>query len=59
MRPCRPANSAWSFVDSCVSQRFVTDLSRDLADGSWDASYGHLRSQPFFEGSLRLTVGRA
>ncbi len=55
----RLANSAWSFVDSGVRQRFVTDLSRDLADGSWDASYGHLRTQPYFEGSLRLIVGRA
>ncbi|WP_413988193.1 class I SAM-dependent methyltransferase [Labrys okinawensis] len=54
----RLANSAWSFVDPSVGQRFVTDLSRDLADGSWDASYGHLRTRPFFEGSLRLVVGR-
>ncbi len=55
----RLANSAWSFVEPAVARRFVTDLSRDIADGSWDASYGHLRSQPFFEGSLRLIVDRA
>ncbi|GLS19369.1 hypothetical protein GCM10007874_23860 [Labrys miyagiensis] len=54
----RLANSAWSFVEPSVGERFVADLSHDLADGSWDASYGHLRAQPFFEGSLRLIVGR-
>jgi Methyltransferase domain len=55
----RLANSAWSFVDAAVGRRFVADLARDLADGTWDARYGHLRSRPFFEGSLRLIVGRA
>ena len=54
----RLANSAWSFVDKSVGERFVADLSRDLADGSWDARYGGLRTQPFFEGSLRLVVAR-
>lgn len=54
----RLANSAWSFLEPAVGVRFVAHLSRDLADGSWDASYGHLRRQPFFEGSLRLVVGK-
>jgi SAM-dependent methyltransferase len=54
----RLANSAWSFLDPAVGQRFASDLARDLADGSWDASHGHLRTQPFFEGSLRLIVGQ-
>lgn len=54
----RLANSAWSFVDASVGERFVADLGRDLADGSWDREHGHLRSQPFFEGSLRLIVSR-
>lgn len=53
----RLANSAWSFVDPTIGGRFVSELSRDLADGTWDAKYGQLRSQPFFEGSLRLIVG--
>lgn len=54
----RLANSAWSFVDPSVGERFVADLSRDLTDGTWDRRYGKLRSQPFFEGSLRLIISR-
>lgn len=52
----RLANSAWSFVDPSVGERFVAELGRDLADGSWDRRYGALRTQPFFEGSLRLVI---
>lgn len=52
----RLANSAWSFVDASVGERFAEELGRDLNDGSWDRRYGELRSQPFFEGSLRLIV---
>lgn len=55
----RLANSAWSFVDSAVQDRFIAALRRDLQDGTWDAKYGHLRRQPLFEGSLKLIVGRA
>lgn len=54
----RLANSAWSFVDKSVGDRFVADLGRDLANGTWDKRYRALRSQPFFEGSLRLIVAR-
>jgi SAM-dependent methyltransferase len=54
----RLANSAWSFVDASVGERFVDELGRDLADGSWDRRYGILRTQPFFEGSLRLIIAR-
>jgi len=54
----RLANSAWSFVDASVGERFVAELGRDLADGSWDRRYGALRTQPFFEGSLRLIIAR-
>ncbi|NEI73966.1 methyltransferase domain-containing protein [Rhizobium lusitanum] len=54
----RLANSAWSFVDASVGERFVVDLGRDLADGSWDRRHGALRTQPFFEGSLRLVIAR-
>jgi len=53
----RLANSAWSFVDPSVGDRFVAHLSGDLESGAWDRQHGHLRQQPFFEGSLRLLVG--
>jgi SAM-dependent methyltransferase len=50
----RKANSAWSFVAPEVHERFETTLRRDLANGTWDASHGHLRTQPHFDGSLVL-----
>lgn len=52
----RLANSAWSFVDASVADRFVAILTADLASGAWDARYGDLRDAPTFDGSLRLIV---
>jgi SAM-dependent methyltransferase len=52
----RQACSAWSFVDAAVTERFVANLSAELASGAWNAKYGHLRTQPAFEGALRLVV---
>lgn len=52
----RRANSAWSFVDPSAQERAVATLARDLADGSWDARYGTLRTQEEFDGSLVLVV---
>jgi SAM-dependent methyltransferase len=54
----RLANSAWSFVDPSVAVGFTATLGSDLADGTWDARCGHLRTQATFDGSLRLIVGR-
>jgi SAM-dependent methyltransferase len=54
----RRACSAWSFVGDGVAERFVDALSRDLASGVWDARYGNLRRQPFFDGSLKLVIGQ-
>ena len=53
----RLACSSWSLVPKTAVERFVKHLSSDLASGRWDESYGHLRSQPFFDGPLRLIVG--
>jgi SAM-dependent methyltransferase len=55
----RRSCSAWSFVDPAVAERFTGELSRDLADGSWDRRYGYLRTQPTFDGSLILVVSQA
>jgi SAM-dependent methyltransferase len=52
----RTACSAWSFVSAATRKRYVEHLRRDLADGTWDARYGPLRTQPEFDGSLRLVV---
>jgi SAM-dependent methyltransferase len=55
----RAANSAWTFVGPEVEARFARELDADLACGIWDQRYGHLRSQPEFDGALRLVVSRA
>lgn len=54
----RLACSSWSLVPGPAVDRFVEHLTRDLTNGSWDEKYGHLRKQPFFNGPLRLVVGR-
>jgi len=54
----RRANSAWSFVDASVAERFETELRADIESGAWDANYGELRTAPSFDGSLRLIVSR-
>lgn len=53
----RLANSAWSFVADDVEKRFAERLTADLDSGIWDERHGGLRTQPTFEGSLRLIVG--
>jgi SAM-dependent methyltransferase len=53
----RRANSAWSFVPAETADRYVAALAADLESGDWDRRFGALRSQPEFDGSLRLIVG--
>lgn len=50
------AMSSWTLIDQEIVARFRERLARDLADGSWDAEFGHLRTQPTYEGSMRLIV---
>ena len=52
----RLACSAWSFVSQATSGLSIDLLRHDLEDGTWDARYGYLRTQPEFDGSLRLIV---
>ncbi len=54
----RLACSSWSLVPKAAVERFVDDLSADLASGHWDEKYGYHRSQPYFDGPLRLVVGK-
>jgi len=54
----RLACSAWSFVAEEAVDQFERMLRDDLKSGLWDQRHGHLRSQPFFEGSLKLIIGR-
>ncbi|MCX4680650.1 class I SAM-dependent methyltransferase [Streptomyces sp. NBC_01433] len=48
----RQACSAWSFIDDEVRERFDGTLRSDLASGAWDQRFGHLRTQPTYDGSL-------
>ena len=50
--------SAWSFVEPARVVRFEAELRRDLDSGQWDRRHGHLRTQPEFDGSMKLLVGR-
>lgn len=50
----RQACSAWSFVDEETAARYTGHLRRDVESGAWDARHGHLRRQPFLNGSLVL-----
>jgi SAM-dependent methyltransferase len=52
----RNAQSAWSFVDAEAESRFEERLRTDLDSGAWDARFGHLRTQPEFEGSIRIVT---
>jgi len=52
----RKSQSAWGFVEPAAEARIVTALAADLASGAWDASHGHLRTQPWFNGAVRLIV---
>jgi hypothetical protein len=39
-----------------VHDRFTHGLGRDLADGTWDERYGHLRPLLALGGSLILAI---
>ena len=54
----RLACSSWSLVPKAAVERFVGALASDLASGAWDKKYGHWRSEPFFNGPLRLVVAQ-
>lgn len=55
----RAAQSSWGFLASGEEARSVAMLSADLESGAWDKRYGHLRTQPTFDGGLRLVIRRA
>lgn len=54
----RTACSAWGFVPAASVDAGVEALRGDLVSGAWDARYGALRRQAFYQGSLRLVVAR-
>jgi SAM-dependent methyltransferase len=54
----RRAQSAWRFVSPAAQERAITTLRADLDCGKWDDMYRDLRTQPQFDGALRLVVGQ-
>lgn len=50
----RRSQSGWTFVDPTRIEASVEHLRSDLADGTWDARHGNLRTQAEFVGSMRL-----
>ena len=50
----RRCQSIWGVLPEGVEERFVKDLSGDLASGEWDSKYGYFRQLPQFECALRL-----
>lgn len=52
----RSATSGFARMSPEVVDRVVGDLTRDLADGTWDRRHGALRDQGEYDGGLRLVV---
>jgi SAM-dependent methyltransferase len=50
----RSAMSAWGFIPQEQQAALVQRLADALASGQWDKKYGHLRTQPYFTGAMRL-----
>ena len=53
----RGSQSAWTFLEPGIEQRVVASLADDLTSGQWDERFGHLRTQPWFVGAVRLITG--
>jgi SAM-dependent methyltransferase len=54
----RSSTSGLARMAPAVIDRLVTELRRDLDDGSWDERHGHLRNLPAFDAGMRLLVAR-
>jgi SAM-dependent methyltransferase len=52
----RRAMSAWSFVEPTVVERYVRELTADLASGVWDERWGRFRGLDTFDVGMRLVV---
>jgi SAM-dependent methyltransferase len=50
----RQSQSGWGFMDAPSIERAVSHLRADLESGEWDRRFGAFRTQPEYDGSLRL-----
>ena len=53
----RAVTSGFARMAPDVVERVVTELARDLADGSWERRHGQLRGLAEYDVGLRLVVG--
>jgi hypothetical protein len=53
----RAVTSGFARLAPDVVERVVRELTRDLADGSWDRRHGELRRLLEYDVGLRLLVG--
>lgn len=53
----RAATSGFARQPAEVVERVVGDVRRDLADGTWDERWGHLRALDAFDAGTRLVIG--
>jgi hypothetical protein len=54
----RQATSGFARMAPSVVDRVVSDVARDLGDGTWDARHGHLRALDAYDAGLRIVIGR-
>jgi len=52
----RLSQSAWGFLPPDLETQYVEHLRKEILSGDWDRKYGHFRTQPYFNGALRLIV---
>jgi len=55
-RDAREATSGFARMPPEVVERVVAAVERDLADGTWDARYGELRTLAEYDAGMRLVV---
>lgn len=52
----RSGTSGFARMPPAVTERVVAAVQRDLADGTWDARYGHLRRLETYDAGMRLVI---
>ncbi len=55
----RNATSAFARLEPSLINRVVTNMERDLRDGTWDRRNGHLRGLSEYDAGMRLVVADA
>jgi hypothetical protein len=54
----RNSTSGLARMAPAVIDRLLTQLRRDLDDGTWEQRHGHLRDRSSFDSGMRLIIAR-